>query len=357
MLDSIMSFLLSFFTTNQLDSSGLKVNQTAPSVINETIEPPAESEVLELPELPTKEVIIKGENHPLSMKTFMDQNFEGTDFKIGNLLNDWGTHKSYYATHISNGLKISGTWHVPNGEGPFPLLILNHGYFPPETYTNGYGFGREQKYFARNGYAVFHTDYRGYAFSDKDPLAHSGRRFGYTGYSADAINAIVSIKAANLPYVDTKRVGLLGHSMGGGVTLNAALARPDLIDAAVLWGPVSSDTYDNFKKWTEARLNQEGKEVFESAFGSIDNRESFKAVSARTYLSDLTVPLLIQQGTADESCPVEWARATEAELTALNKDFAYIEYEDYPHVFWDAQWDRAAANALEYLNENVKEKP
>ena len=295
-----------------------------------------------------------GENSPLSFKTFLEQDFVGSDFKVGTLLTDWGTHRSYFATYQSNGLKISGTWHVPKGEGPFPLLILNHGYFPPETYTNGYGFGREQKYFARNGYAVFHTDYRNYAYSDKDPEGSSSRRFGDTGYATDAINAILAIIEADLPNVDTDRVGMLGHSLGGGVTLNAVLAKPELIDAAVLWGPVSSDYYDNFQKWTRNRMTPERIAEFERDFGSIDDRSAFALVSPRTYLDQLTVPLLIQQGTADESCPVEWARATRDELTNLGKDFEYLEYEGYPHVFWNEKWDRAASDALAYLDQYVK---
>lgn len=296
---------------------------------------------------------IPGEISALSLKSFFHQKFEGGNFTIGNVLTDWGTHKSYYATYNSNGLKISGTWHVPKGEGPFPLIILNHGYFPPSEYTNGYGFGREQKYFAQQGYAVLHTDYRGYAYSDKDPLAYTGRRLGYTGYSADAINAILAIKAANLDYVDAERVVMFGHSMGGGVTLNAALARPDLIDVAVLWGPVSSDTYDNFSKWSLDRISDEGREVFAQEFGALDDPKSFKALSARTYLDRLQTPLLIQQGTADDSCPVAWARATDRALADLNKDYQYIEYEGYPHVFWNERWNQAIKDASTFMDENL----
>ena len=337
MLESTLSFIFSLFTSPSIVTPEIT---TAPPIIIEVI---ADKEVP------------NPEDAQLSFRSFLDQNFAGSDFKVGNLLNNWGTHKSYYATYNSNGFHISGTWHVPNGDGPFPLLILNHGYFPLDSYTNGFGFGREQKYFARNGYAVFHTDYRNYAFSDKDSLNYTeGQRFGQTGYATDAINAVLAIQKTNLTGIDTTRVGMLGHSLGGGVTLNAALARPDLIDVGVMWGPISSNYEDNFNKWTRQRLTPEGRESFEAAFGSIDDSESFKYVSSRHYLSRLEVPLLIQHGTADEACPIEWSQDTTAELSRLNKDFNYIQYPGVPHVFWNEHWNRAAKDALIYLDKHLK---
>lgn len=309
----------------------------------ETIEPEPEEIISE----------IRGENSPLSLKSFLDGEFIGKDFTIGRLFKEWGTHNSYYAEYMSNGLKISGTWHVPAGDGPFPVLILNHGYFPPETYKNGYGFGREQKYFARKGYAVLHIDYRGYAFSDKDPEALTGRRFASTGYSADAVNAILALKESGLPYLDMNRVGMFGHSMGGGVTLNAALARPDLMKAAVVWGPVSADFEDNYFKWTENRMTPESTEIFESTFGPLNDSDSFKALSALTYLDRLKTPLLIQHGTADESCDIEWSRTLDRALLEFGADYKYIEYEGAPHVFWYDDWDTAIKEAARFFEEHL----
>lgn len=290
---------------------------------------------------------LKGEASPYSFQSFLNKDFVGTDFTVGNLLTDWGTHKSYYATYRSDGLKISATLHVPTGNGPFPILILNHGYFPPSEYTNGYGFGREQKYFARQGYAVLHIDYRGYGFSD--PAPESPRLWGDTGYAADAINAALALKTANLPYLDTNRIGLFGHSLGGGVTLNAALARPDLFAAGVMWGPVSSDYWNNFNQWRRDDVTPEQKAQFEAEFGSLDDQDSFLALSAFPYLEALEVPLLIQHGTADESCPVEWSRSTAQQLQELGKNVEYIEYEGFSHVFWNQNWDKAIADAQTFL--------
>jgi len=290
---------------------------------------------------------IPGEDSPFSYKSFLNQDFNGADFKVGNLLTDWGTHKSYYATYNSDGFKVSATWHVPNGNGPFPVLILNHGYFPPSEYTNGYGFGREQKYFAKQGYAVLHIDYKGYAQSD--PLPENQRLWGDATFATDAINAALALNAADLDFVDTERMGLFGHSLGGGVTLSAALARPDLFKVGVMWGPVSSDYFDNFNQWRRDDVSETQKLLFEAVFGSVDEKASFAALSPYPYLNQLEVPLLIQHGTVDESCPVEWSQSTVAQLQDLGKSVEYIEYDGYPHVFWNQNWDNAIEDTRTFI--------
>jgi len=224
---------------------------------------------------------------------------------------------------------------------------LNHGYFPPSEYTNGYGFGREQKYFAKQGYAVLHIDYKGYAQSD--PLPENQRLWGDATFAADAINAALALNAADLDFVDTERMGLFGHSLGGGVTLSAALARPDLFKVGVMWGPVSSDYFDNFNQWRRDDVSETQKLLFEAVFGSVDEKASFAALSPYPYLNQLEVPLLIQHGTVDESCPVEWSQSTVAQLQDLGKSVEYIEYDGYPHVFWNQNWDNAIEDTRTFI--------
>ncbi len=40
---------------------------------------------------------------------------------------------------------------MPLGKGPFPALVLAHGYIDPDIYVNGQGLMREQDYLARAG--------------------------------------------------------------------------------------------------------------------------------------------------------------------------------------------------------------
>ena len=47
-------------------------------------------------------------------------------------------------TFRSDGLTISGVMNIPNGRGPFPVLVLAHGYIDPAIYVTGQGLRREQ---------------------------------------------------------------------------------------------------------------------------------------------------------------------------------------------------------------------
>src|SRR4029450_2557058 len=99
----------------------------------------------------------------------------------------------------------------------FPAPHLTNGYIDPDVYTNGRGLRREQDYLARHGYVVLHTDYRNHAQSDADPNDERNLRVGYT---EDVVNAVLALRTSGLPAVDPNRIGLLGRSVGGGVTYN-----------------------------------------------------------------------------------------------------------------------------------------
>lgn len=92
---------------------------------------------------------------------------------------------------MNGDLKLSGIMNIPIGDGPFPLLVLNHGYIDIRYYTNGRGLKREQDYFARNGFAVIHPDYRNHAFSDKADEEPYDFRFGYV---RDVITSVLAVQ-------------------------------------------------------------------------------------------------------------------------------------------------------------------
>ena len=69
-------------------------------------------------------------------------------------------------TYRSNGTLVSGVLLRPHGRGPFPAVVLNHGYIEPSFYVTGQGMAREQDWLARAGFVVLHTDYRGHAAGD-----------------------------------------------------------------------------------------------------------------------------------------------------------------------------------------------
>lgn len=284
-----------------------------------------------------------------SLQSLFDMPRQGTGLTLVQTLSSNASYTRYQIEYFSNTVKVSGIMNIPQGEGPFPLIVLNHGYIDPAVYTLGRGLKREQDYLARAGFAVLHTDYRGHAFGDPQPdnRVH-GRQLGYT---LDALNAIDAVRRSDLTQIDTERVGMVGHSLGGGVTTSAALAAPDEIDAVVLYAPVSSDAYENFLQYRAS--DRAGQQTLEKIGTPETNPDYWAAVSNKTYLDRLQTPVRIFHGTIDDSTPLIWSQNLEQMLTDLGKTVELTVYEGQPHEFI-ARWPDFAASMAGFFNEHLR---
>jgi dipeptidyl aminopeptidase/acylaminoacyl peptidase len=289
--------------------------------------------------------------HPVSLPALMLKRFDGAELNLGDVLEENSSYTRYFVTYRSGTLTISGVMNVPAGNGPFPALVLNHGYIDPDVYTNGRGLRREQDYLARKGFVVLHTDYRNHAQSDDDPNAELNLRLGYT---EDVVNAVLALRSSGLPYIDPDRIGLLGRSMGGGVTYNVLVAQPGLVDAAVVHAPVSADAADNFDRWIRGQPGNAGlADEIVAAFGSPEDNPTFwQNASPRTFFDRISEPILIHHGTADESCPIEWSQATVTTLRSLGKDAQLLTYPGEPHAF-EAAWETSMERTVDFFEQRL----
>lgn len=289
---------------------------------------------------------------PVSLPALMEKAYDGQDFKLGRVLDDNSAYTRYFITYKSETLTISGIMNIPKGTPPapgWPVLFLNHGYIDPAIYTNGRGLKREQDYLARRGYAVIHSDYRNHAESDDDPENELHFRLGYT---VDIINAITALRAAKLPGIDTERIGMLGHSMGGGVTLNTLVVAPDLVDAAVLFAPVSANYERNYERWTRSDSEQ-GKRIIERYGTPEESPEFWNAVSAKNYFDRIRTPIQNHHGTADASVEIKWSDELDQWLKAAGKAHDYRIYPGEPHEFTRA-WPLVMSRTLAFFDQHVK---
>ena len=288
---------------------------------------------------------------PVSLPALMTKHYDGRGLRLGRVLASNEAYVRRFVTYRSGDLRISGILNVPRGSGPFPVLVLGHGYIDPAVYVNGQGLLREQDHLARNGYAVLHTDYRGHAASDDDPRAEVSLRLGYT---EDVINAVLAIRRSGLPSLDGERVGLLGRSMGGGVMLNVLTVQPGLVDAAVVFAPVSSDTVDNFDRWirNDPVRNSLARSIIDR-HGSPEKAPQFwRNVSPRTFFDRISEPLLVHHGTDDESCPIRWSRATMQALRAAGKDARMFTYQGEHHAF-GPQWPTSMRRTVAFFDRTL----
>jgi len=288
--------------------------------------------------------------HPYSLPALMTKDFQGEKLTLGEVLKKEDAYTKYYITYRSEGFKISGVLNVPKGSGPFPVIVSNHGFIEPVYYRNGQGLKREEDFFARHGYVVLHSDYRNYASSDSDPENDIKPR---TGYTEDVANAILAVKNSGLPYIDTEKIFMLGHSMGGGIALNVMVVRPDLVKAYVLLAPINADYKKNFDRWVAPEMSDIAKDTI-AKFGSYEeNPELWESFSAKNYFENIAAPIMLHQGTQDKDVPLAWSQELYESLKRADKEITYFEYPGEGHTFYAAQ-DQVMQRSLEFFDRYAK---
>jgi dipeptidyl aminopeptidase/acylaminoacyl peptidase len=285
---------------------------------------------------------------PVSLPALMQTEIVGSDLVVGDAIGSTANYTRYPVTYKANEFTISGIMNIPKGEGPFPTLVLGHGYIDPAIYTSGRGLIREQAYLANQGYIVLHTDYRNHAGSDDDPNNDTNLRLGYT---IDVIAAARALRTSGLPQVDTEKIGYLGRSMGGGIGYNVATVAPNEFDAIVLYAPVSANYVDNFNKWGR-NMPAVGNPIIER-FGSPEDTPKFWAgISAENYFDKIDDPIMIHHGTADSICKLAWSERAVSQMQALDKDVTLHVYEGEQHAF-EPQLELSLQRSVEFFKQNL----
>jgi len=146
-----------------------------------------------------------------------------------------GQSKYVELNYPSGGLRIQAYLYKPEGEGPFPVVIYNH----------GSRLGRERhsvpfEYIGAllnpAGYVVLVSERRGYGRSDgptwSEDAGNDGARFvaRLQDETNDVLAAVDYLRT--LPFVDSRRMGIMGWSFGGIVTM-FAVSRSTVFAGAV----------------------------------------------------------------------------------------------------------------------------
>ena len=286
-------------------------------------------------------------HHRVSLPSLMREEFRAGRIRRVRVVGTTDAYTRSEVTYDSGGVTVSGVLLRPHGRGPFPGIVLNHGYIEPSIYVTGQGLAREQDWLARAGFVVLHTDYRGHAGSDPAAPLDRETRLGYT---RDAIHAVLALERE--PYVDPHRMAMLGRSMGGGVTLNALVAYPDLVEAGVIYASVSSRYLDNLRHFT-ARSRPEAVAALFDRFGTPGESPRFyRELSSRTYFDRISDPLLIHHGSADETCPFPWATTTQRLLEEAGADSRLEVYRGEHHTFVP-QWQDSIEATVQFLRRRL----
>jgi|SRR5690349_1563215 len=323
---------------------------------------------------PTVEELI----FPYTIDGLRQHAFQSGKIHIRSKLDDKNQfYTSYLIDYPSDGLTITGVMQIPVGEGPFPVIVMNHGFFSRSVYHSGDGTDRASPYLAEHGYITLASDYRSWGESD------IGASFFYSGLVIDVINLIQAIPS--IPEADPSRIGIWGHSMGGGVTMkvltilggqneNAKIQ----IKAGVLYSPVSADDADVINRWGMGCFGDiaEGEQIvgcnssdvipipqvprnLQDAyrFAAFD-ADTLKEISPFYHLDLINVPVQIHYGTEDgkflSGTPPEWSVKLTQGLRDAGKEVELWQYEGEGHSFIGQPWFDFMNRTLRFFDQYVK---
>jgi dipeptidyl aminopeptidase/acylaminoacyl peptidase len=275
--------------------------------------------------------------HPLMIEYMRRQDYPGSEIVIEQTLAPGANYNRYIASYQSEDLKIYTLLTVPMGKKPetgWPVVVFNHGYIPPAQYRTTERYVAYVDAFARNGYIVLKSDYRGHGSSEGE--AQGG--YGSPDYTVDVLNAVTAIK--NYPDADPDRIGMWGHSMGGSVTLRSMVITKD-IKAGVIWAGVVASYPDLLARWRRpgaavstsipSRARRWRNELIEKYGTPEENPEFWSSISPNTYLEDLSGPVQLHHGTADASVPIAFSATLYEQIQAAGGTVAYYAYQGDNH--------------------------
>ena len=258
--------------------------------------------------------------YPYSYEVLRQKQYGQGEIKIeGNLISD-AKFSRYLISYPSDGLKIYGFIDVPLASGNFPVVVALHGHIELNVYRTMDYSSRYADLIARNGYIVIHPNLRNYPPSDNGPDQF------YAGSADDVLNLIAMVrKQAGQPgflaKADVSRIGLWGHSMGGGIALRVITLDPG-IRAAVLYGAVTEDL----------ALRRFGFRGTDQVYAQ-SHPEEIQLISPSSHYGEIQAAVSIHHGLSDTSVPSQWSKDLCSHLTDLGKNVECFFYPDGPHTF------------------------
>lgn len=225
-------------------------------------------------------------------------------------------------------VRIAGWYALPKNRGanlPGLLQVPGYNMEPPVP-----------KLWARKGYAAFSVAPRGKLRSNRqfNPgypglLTHSmvdRHTYSYRGFYMDACRAVEFLLGRD--EVDSDRIGVTGHSQGGGLTISTAALRPEITAAAAgapyLCGYMDAieltDAYPYQEIADYLRMYPESRQEVE------DTLAYFDGISLA---HRITCPIIVSVGLQDSTCPPETGYAMFDAIASSDKQM--YGYDGHGH--------------------------
>jgi pimeloyl-ACP methyl ester carboxylesterase len=228
-----------------------------------------------------------------------------------------------------DGLRVSARLYLPSPElgfdGPRPLVYYVHGGPQSQERPDFAWFSMPLiQILTLEGFAVFVPNARGSTGYGLEYSKRVDRDWGGLD-RLDHVHAMTQVLAGD-DRVDVSRAAVVGRSYGGYMTLTLAARHPELWRAAVdMFGPYDLFTFMD-------RIPETWKPYFALAVGDPEKDADFLTErSPKTYISDISCPLLVIQGQNDPRVIERESRDVVEQLRGLGRDVDYLVFEDEGH--------------------------
>ncbi|MEM9173555.1 MAG: alpha/beta fold hydrolase [Pseudomonadota bacterium] len=224
----------------------------------------------------------------------------------------------------------------PEGEGPFPTVMVIHG--GPHGPRDTWSYDLEAQMLASKGYAVVQPNYRGsggfgYQFE------RSGYRRWYLEMQDDVTDA--TLWAIDQGIADPERTCIYGGSYGGFATMAGVTKEPDLYACGFAFVGV----YDLELMLTRGDIPdfESGRTFLTQALGR--DKDDLKARSPANHVANIKADLYVAHGKADQRVPVVQYYNLLEKLDQANIPYESLLVSREGHGFYKLE------NRVKYYNE------
>ena len=204
------------------------------------------------------------------------------------------------------------------GNGPFPVLFDPYGGPHAQRVVASHGAYLSSQWFADQGFVVVIADNVGTPGkgSDWERGVHNDLAGPVLADQIEVLDALPALE----PRADITRVGIRGWSFGGYLAALAVIRRSDRFHAAIAGAPVTDwQLYDTH--YTERYLGH-----------PIENPSAYQATSLLSDVSQLTQPLLLIHGLADDNVVAAHTLQLSSLLLAAGKTHEVLPLSGVTHM-------------------------